>query len=124
MPRGVRLDGELFAGRGGFDRLVSTVQTKGSAWEGITFQIFDLAALYQTIEERHQHLAKLSLPPWCRLVPHRVCGGRDDLDNTEVEIVAGGGEGCILRPPGSFYRPDNFTKIKRLFPELNRSALD
>ncbi len=123
MPN-ARLDGELFAGRGEFDRLVSTIQTKGSSWEGIRFMVFDWAALRQTIEERHQHLAKLSLPPWCRIVPHRLCAGCDDLDQTEAAIVAAGGEGCVLREPGSFYRPNNFLKVKRLFPDLNRSQLD
>jgi len=123
MPN-TRLDGELFAGRGGFETLVSVIQTKGSAWQGITFQVFDLATLRQPIETRLAALARLALPGHCQLVPHRACGGHSDLDATEAAIVAGGGEGLCLRAPGSFYRPYNFHKIKRLFPDLNRSQLD
>lgn len=119
-----RLDGELYAGIQSFDELVSTIQKRGSEWEGITFQVFDLAQLRQPIESRLATLASLSLPAHCQLVPHRPLTGHDDLDRMEAEIVAAGGEGVCIRPPGSFYRPNGFTKIKRLFPDLNRSHLD
>jgi len=120
----VRLDGELFAGRGGFDFLVSQIQRKGSEWEGITFEVFDLAELRQPIEQRIAALLRLPLPSHCRLVQHRACAGAGDLDATEAAIVAAGGEGLCLREPGSCYRPNNFLKVKRLFPDLNRSQLD
>ena len=119
-----RLDGELWMGRGRFDFLVSQIQTKGSEWDGITFQIFDLAALRLPFEQRIATLARLALPSHCRLVPHRVCKGHSDLDATEADVVAAGGEGLVLRRPGSFYRPNDFLKVKRLFPDLNRSQLD
>jgi ATP-dependent DNA ligase len=44
LPAGIRLDGELWMGRGKFDDLVSAIQKKGSDWNGIRFMIFDLAA--------------------------------------------------------------------------------
>ena len=37
---------------------------------------------------------------------------------------AAGGEGVCLRAPHSFYRPGDFIKVKRLFPDLNRAHLD
>jgi DNA ligase-1 len=119
-----RLDGELYAGIQSFDELVSTIQKRGSEWEGITFQVFDLAQLRQPIESRLATLAALPLPPHCKLVLHRPLTGHDDLDAMEAEIVAAGGEGVCLRAPGSFYRPNGFLKVKRLFPDLNRSILD
>jgi len=120
----VRLDGELWAGRGGFDRLVSALQTKGGDWSGITFQFFDLAQLRQPIESRLATLAALPLPPHCHKLPHRLCTGHSDLDDTEAAIVAAGGEGAVLRAPGSIYRPNNFFKVKRLHPDFDRSQLD
>ena len=123
MPN-TRLDGELWMGRGTFETLVSVIQTKGSAWEGITFEVFDLAELRRPIEARIAALAKLALPDHCRLVPHSVCTGAGDLDATEAAIVAAGGEGLCLRPPGSFYRPNNFLKVKRIHRDLDRSILD
>lgn len=119
-----RLDGELYAGHGGFDFLVSEIQRKKSDWRKITFEIFDLAELHQPIESRLAALAKLPLPSHCRLVPQRVCGGAQDVDDTETAIVAAGGEGLCLRPPRSHYQPGNFIKIKRLHADLNRDHLD
>jgi DNA ligase-1 len=119
-----RLDGEIYAGKRSFESLVSTIQKRGSEWEGITFQIFDLAELRQPIESRLAKLSRLTLPPHCQLVPHRVCGGAQDVDETEQAIVAAGGEGLCLRPAGSSYRPGGFIKVKRLYPDLNRSQLD
>lgn len=119
-----RLDGELFAGRGEFQTLVSIMQTKGSDWQGIKLMVFDLADLRQTIENRLTSLATLPLPSHCALVPHRLCAGRGDLDRAEAAVVAAGGEGLCLRAPGTLYRPNNFHKVKRLHPDLDRSTLD
>jgi ATP-dependent DNA ligase len=38
----------------------------------------------------------------------------------ETDIVARGGEGICLRHKDETYRPNNFLKIKRLFPDLDR----
>jgi ATP-dependent DNA ligase len=47
-----------------------------------------------------------------------------DLDAEESAVVEGGGEGLVIRHPDSHWRPGGFTKIKRIFPDLNRSQLD
>jgi DNA ligase-1 len=124
MPRGVRLDGELFTQRGDFDGLVSAVQRKRDPWQGVRFLVFDLATLRMPIERRHAALARLQLPPWVELLPHRVCRSQEDLDAEETAIVRNGGEGVCLRAPGSTYKPFGYVKIKRLHPDLNRSILD
>ena len=123
MPH-CRMDGELWMGRGTFPDLVSTIQRKGSDWQGVRFMAFDLADLHKPIETRLALLSRLTLPPHAALVPHRVCTGWNDLDSTEAETVAAGGEGLCIRPPQSNYRPGNFVKVKRLFPDLDRSTLD
>jgi DNA ligase-1 len=124
MPRGVRLDGELFTQRGDFDGLVSAIQRKRNPWEGVRFMVFDLATLRMPIEARHAALARLQLPPWVELLPHRPCLSQEDLDAEETAIVRNGGEGVCLRAPGSTYKPFGYVKIKRLNPDLNRSILD
>lgn len=123
MPS-ARLDGELWMGNGTFDELVSAIQRKRNPWENVRFMIFDLAVMRHPIESRLATLASLPLPPHCQLVPHRPLAGMDDLDAMEADIVAAGGEGLILRAPGSYYAPSNFRKVKRIFPDLDRSILD
>jgi DNA ligase-1 len=120
----VRLDGELYAGRGGFDFLVSQIQKRGGDWQGITYQIFELAVLRVPIESRLSMLARLRLPAHVGLVKHRPCTGWQDLDETEAALVGQGAEGLVLREPGSCYRPHGFWKVKRLTKDLDRSILD
>jgi ATP-dependent DNA ligase len=86
--------------------------------------VFDLAQLRMPIEARHAALGRLHLPPWVQLVEHRPCLSQDDLDATEAATVQAGGEGLVLRERGSFYRPGNFIKCKRLTKDLDRSILD
>lgn len=124
LPSGVRLDGELWMGRGTFNRLVGEIQRKQSNWSGIRFMIFDLAVLRVPIEDRLAALGRLPLPPHCQLVQHRRCGGAGDLDQAEREVVDGGGEGLCLRAPGSSYAPCGFVKVKRIHADLDRSILD
>jgi DNA ligase 1 len=118
MPS-VRLDGELWMGRGTFDTLQSRLQTNGGDWEGVRFSIFDLAVLRMTTLERLTELSKLDLPAHCELVSH-IEVTRESLDAMEAEIVAGGGEGVCLRHKFENYRPSNFIKVKRLYPDIDR----
>jgi len=124
LPRGIRIDCELYAGRGGFDHLVSEIQRKKSDWQGIKLMVLDLAVLRVPIEDRLAALSRLSLPPHVQLADHRPCLGNDHLDEAETAVVRGGGEGLCLRAPSSYYTPSNFIKIKRMHRDLNRSVLD
>jgi DNA ligase-1 len=117
----IRLDGELWMGRGTFDKLVSTIQRKNSDWSGVEFHVFDVQAV-GTFEER-QHLLNRQLPRHVRVVPHLECAGHDALDAMEATVVAAGGEGLVIRRPGSPYRPGRIgdcIKIKRLTVDVDR----
>ena len=118
MPS-VRLDGELWMGRGTFATLQSRIQTKGGDWDGIRFAIFDLAVLRMTTTERIAELQTIALPAHCEIVAH-VEVSAESLDAMESDIVANGGEGACLRHKEENYRPTNFIKVKRLYPDLER----
>jgi DNA ligase 1 len=125
MPRH-RMDGELWMGNGTFPQLVGTLQRHGSDWQGIGFHVFDLAES-GTVEDRIARLDDIELPGHVRRVSHELCTGMDDLDQRERSVVSAGGEGLVIRRPGSPYRPGragDVVKIKRIFPDLDRSILD
>ena len=118
----LRLDGELWMGLGTFDALVSTIQRKGSDWAGVQFLVFDLADV-GTFEERNETLQTTALPSHAHAVTHYQLTSNADLDSLESEIVAAGGEGCVVRRPGSKYRPGrkgDTIKVKRLVADLDR----
>jgi ATP-dependent DNA ligase len=95
------------------------MQRKGSDWAGIQFRIFDLAAPRMTTTDRIANLATIGLPAHCSLVSHHEVTAAE-LDAMEASIVANGGEGVCLRHKNEAYRPQNFIKVKRLFPDLER----
>ena len=122
MPKH-RLDGELFMGNGSFPQLVSTIQRHGSDWLGVGFHVFDLAET-GSVEDRIARLESIKLPDHVHRITHDVCGGIHDLDKRERDVVAAGGEGLVIRRPGSPYRPGragDVVKVKRLHPDLDRS---
>lgn len=122
LPKGIRLDGELWMGRGTFDTLVSVIQTKGSDWAGVLFMVFDLVDM-GTVEQRIATLATIPLPEHVSRVDHTLLSSHADLDALERQIVANGGEGCVIRRPGSQYRPGragDTIKVKRLVADIDR----
>ena len=106
-------------GRGMFNELQSALQTKGSDWQGVRFAVFDLAVLRLATTERLENLATIQLPSHCERVNH-VLVTSEELDAMESDIVANGGEGVCLRHKDETYRPTNFIKVKRLFPDIER----
>lgn len=124
LPKNVRLDGELWMGRGTFDALVSTIQTKGSDWAGVMFMVFDLADL-GAFEARYKKVLSIraKFPEHVKVVAHHRLADHAELSAMEAEIVAAGGEGCVIRRPACFYRPGrcgDVIKIKRLVADLDR----
>ena len=114
------LDGELFAGRGRFQHTVSVARRmdRGNGWRSLSFVIFDAPGLEHGFEDRIRHLEEhFAKRPWpqAQVLEHRVCKGVDDLHEELARVEALGGEGVMLRKPGSRYvagRSDTLLKVK------------
>lgn len=123
MPK-VRLDGELWAGRGGFERVKGQVQRKRDKdFTGIRYMVFETCDMRQPIEERIRAVKALDLPAHAVAVRHEPCGGAEELSRQERAVVFSGGEGLVIRRPGSKYRPGragDVVKVKRLVEDLDR----
>ena len=120
LPKNHRLDGELWLGRGRFDELVSVIQ-KGE-WLAVKFLIFDLAEP-GTVEHRMQAVERIKLPWYAVAVEHVALKDHADLDRMERLVVGMGGEGIVIRRPGSLYRPGragDVIKVKRLVADVDR----
>lgn len=117
------LDGELWAGRKQFQRAVSIVrrQDKSERWREITFVVFDAPAVEAPFEERLAQCRELLSGrdlPHARVHDHAVCSGADALRTELARIEALGGEGLMLRQPGSKYvagRSTTLLKVKSFF---------
>jgi DNA ligase 1 len=114
------LDGELWLARKSFQRTVSIVrrQDKCEHWREISYLIFDAPAEQAGFEERMSFLQDALLANKAKhvqLLDHQVCRGADHLREELARIEALGGEGLMLRQPGSRYeagRSSSLVKVK------------
>jgi DNA ligase-1 len=113
------LDGELWSGRKMFQRTVSIVrrQDKNDLWKEVKFLVFDAPSMDAPFEERLGHCRKAlqARPPYAQAHDHEVCTSLDALRAELARIEALGGEGLMLRMPGSKYvqgRSTTLLKVK------------
>jgi DNA ligase-1 len=114
------LDGELWIGRKQFQRTVSIVRRGDAAdlWNQVRYLIFDAPALAQPFEQRIQSVTELiqvHQPQNTQVLGQTVCRDRNHLDEELARVEALGGEGLMLRRPGSLYVPrrsDTLLKVK------------
>ena len=119
-PR-VPLDGELWMGRGAFERLSGAVRRQvpdDAQWRGIRFMVFDLPSSPGTFDRRLQRLREMFetiASPYLALVEQFRVADRAELMETLDRVVAGGGEGLMLHKGSSLYtagRGDDLLKLK------------
>lgn len=117
LPR-TPLDGELWVGRGKFQQTSSVVGSQGmsDAWKRVTFNVFDAPSHPGGFEERIDAVKILVKgAPYARAVRHRRAKSEADVTSELARVEGLGGEGLVLRGPGSPYegrRAGSFLKVK------------
>lgn len=105
LPRGKELDGELWMGRGTLPKLrglMNRKQAPDDLWRGVQFAVFD-APSDSLFEGRYLDLLRADLGGYAFPVQQRRCLSTEDARQTMAAVVAGGGEGLMLRKRGSAY---------------------
>lgn len=115
------LDGELWAGRGGFARAAGTVRQQVAVeadWRQLRYLVFDLPAHPGTFDERlvalEAAVAAIS-QPWVQAVVQFRVASEGELRRRLAAVVADGGEGLMLHRGDSRYqagRSDDLLKVK------------
>ncbi|MHB1425998.1 MAG: DNA ligase [Gemmataceae bacterium] len=124
----VPLDGELWIDRKMFQRTVSIVrrQDKTDLWRQVRYVVFDAPAHGGSFEERRafvQNLLAERVPPFATAHPHEMCHSLDHLHEQLARVEALGGEGLMLRQPGSKYtvgRSATLLKVKNFLDAEGR----
>ena len=131
FPR-VPLDGELWMGRGTFERLSGAVRRKipdDAEWRTIRFMVFDLPASPAPFDERLQRMREIFETiesPRIALVEQFRVADHDALMETLSRVVDGDGEGLMLHRGGAFYttgRTDDLLKVK-LYDDAEAVVVD
>lgn len=117
----VPLDGELWAGRGGFADAVSTARRQtpdDAAWRKMRFMVFDVPAQQGTFDQRlpilESTVAAINLP-WVQVVKQSKVDDHRTLQKMLKAITKEGGEGLMLHRGASLYRAernDDLLKLK------------
>ncbi|MCE9545459.1 MAG: DNA ligase [Planctomycetia bacterium] len=113
------LDGELWLARKSFQRTVSIVrrQDKSDHWREIRYLVFDMPALATGFEERVKQLRECLTDHGCDFAtPHDQtrCEGVEHLQAELARVEALGGEGLMLRQPGSRYEAGRSTTLLKV----------
>jgi DNA ligase 1 len=115
------LDGELWLGRKAFQRTVSIVRRQDASdhWRELRYVIFDAPSCSGVFENRlafiERRLAE-QRSAFAEPLHHYRCRGVSHLQDELDRIVSLGGEGIMLRQPGSLYevgRSATLLKAKR-----------
>ena len=117
LPKSEPLDGELWIGRGQFQRTVGLVRSHqgGDGWRSIRFAAFDAPLAAGAFEERQAALREAASGGPAFVLPQRRCEGHADLIAELGRVEQAGGEGVMLRQPGSAYerrRSGTLLKVK------------
>lgn len=115
------MDGELWAGRGQFEQVTSTVRRQvpdDDAWRRIRFMVFDLPNYPGRFDERltaYQDLLRQMNRPWVVAVPQDKVRSHAELRARLQAMVKAGGEGLMLHRGDAPYRAlrsDDLIKLK------------
>jgi DNA ligase-1 len=112
----VPLDGELWLARKAFQRTVSIVrrQDKSDHWREIRYLLFDAPGVSGPFEERQKALTEMIRqqgPQYAKVLDQVCCKSIEALKAELARVESLGGEGLMLRQPGSLYEAGRSTTL-------------
>lgn len=124
MPKDLVLDGELYCGRQRFDICMDIKSNAGhEAWRGANYHVFDVLSVDKPFEERVEMIIEIAKDvDFIVVVKHKKCRGREHLIRKMKCIVELGGEGIMLRKPGSKYEGKRSKTLLKCKPEYDAEA--
>jgi DNA ligase-1 len=116
---GEPLDGEFWIDRKKFQRTVGIVrrQDKSELWKEVRFRMFDAPQSGDTFEERLHTIGRIlqkNQPANALAHEHNPCADLDHLRRELARVEALGGEGLMLRQPGSKYEVGRSTTLLKI----------
>lgn len=116
------LDGELWLGRGRFDRLSGIVRhgtPQETLWREVRYMVFDLPGALDGFGARAARLVALverSAVPWLQAVAQGRVSDRAALQQQLRTTVADGGEGLVLHRADALWQSGRSDALRKLKP--------
>lgn len=122
------LDGELWLGRGQFNRLSGIVRHDvpvDTEWREVRYMIFDLPGQPGRFGERAARIVSLvnaEAVPWLHAIEQLRIPDRDALQTQLLQIVNEGGEGLMLHRADAEWRAGRSDALRKLKPLSDEDA--
>lgn len=127
----IPLDGELWCGRKAFQKTVSIVRREdgAEAWRTVRYVVFDAPDATTPFEARIDRVRALLTGaglPHVEVHAHQRCEGTAHLERELARVEALGGEGLMLRQPGSRYEVGRSTSLLKVksFQDAEAKVID
>jgi DNA ligase-1 len=117
------LDGELWMGRGSFDRLSAAVrkaQPVDEEWRAVRYMVFDAPATGLTFRQRYQRAQDLvsgTEANWLLVVAQAKVAEAHEVPDRLQGVVAQGGEGVVLHHWDASWQPGRSKAVRKLKPQ-------
>lgn len=122
------IEGELWLGRGQFEKLVSITskqQPREAEWRQVKFMLFDLPISELPFDKRLEKLAQLVLQAevdFLKLIPHFSYASIEQIERYFTNTVNQGGEGIMLNIANSPYLPGRQKSVLKIKPYYDAEA--
>jgi len=114
------LDGELWLGRGSFDRLSAIVRRSTPVeadWRALNYMVFDLPGSVGPFAERAQRAAALvgpGSPAWLQVIAQERVADAAALQRLLQTLVGQGAEGLMLHRADALWAPGRSDAVRKL----------
>jgi DNA ligase 1 len=126
---GHALDGEIWAGRGGFEQASGTARRAvpdDAAWRHLHYALFDLPGDPRPFTARAQALATLASRlqrPFVTAVAQETLPDAAALARRLDEVLRAGGEGLMLHRAAALWQPGRSADLLKLKPQADAEAV-
>jgi DNA ligase-1 len=117
------LDGELWMGRGQFDRVSGAVRKTvpdDAEWRSLKYLVFDALGRTEPFVQRVGVLTQVlaaAKQPWLQAVPHSSLEDASALQARLHDVVANGGEGLVLHRADAVWQSGRADALFKLKPQ-------
>lgn len=123
LPKDIHLDGELFGGRKKFQQTIKVVKNAECAdWNKIKYCVFDSPNMGKDTFEKRTKTVKdwfdANKPQYAEFCNQYKCTSKQQLEDDLKKMIKLGGEGLMIREPGSVYercRSKTLLKLKKFY---------
>ena len=123
------LDGELWIGRGQFERVSGVVRHEipdDAGWHEVRYMIFELPGAAGPFSERAEQIHRvvhLANVPWLMEIQQFSPVDRSRLQTRFDEVVRGGGEGLVLHLADARYQTGRSEVLLKMKPQQDAEAV-